>query len=83
VASRPDAIGISIQDHGFGVTAAEQREIFKKFVRGSVPRQRGIKGTGVGLAIVSHITAAHRGRITVDSEPGRGSTFTLWLPRLS
>lgn len=76
-----DTIGIAVQDRGFGVGPEEQRQIFKKFVRGAITRQRGIKGTGVGLAIVAHIAAAHRGRIDLESEVGRGSTFTLWLPR--
>jgi signal transduction histidine kinase len=80
VTRQPTEIGVSVQDQGFGIPASEQRDIFKKFVRGSSTRQRGIKGTGVGLAIVSHIVAAHRGRVALDSEVGRGSTFTLWLP---
>jgi two-component system, OmpR family, phosphate regulon sensor histidine kinase PhoR len=78
--SQADAIGVTVQDQGFGIAPGEQRDIFKKFVRGSSSRQRGIKGTGVGLAIVSHIVAAHGGRIALESEVGRGSAFTLWLP---
>jgi signal transduction histidine kinase len=80
VTREPGSVGVSVQDRGFGIADAERREIFKKFVRGSATRQRGIKGTGVGLAIVAHVVAAHRGRIALESEIGRGSTFTLWLP---
>jgi signal transduction histidine kinase len=74
------SIALSVRDQGFGIAGDEQREIFKKFVRGATSRQRGIKGTGIGLAMVHHIVAAHEGRVTVESAIGRGSTFTIWLP---
>lgn len=73
-------VAVSVRDRGFGVGREEQREIFNKFVRGSASRRRGIKGTGIGLAMVRHIIAAHGGRVTLQSELGRGSTFTIWLP---
>lgn len=71
---------ISVRDSGLGVPAREQREIFTKFVRGAEAHRLGIKGTGVGLAIVSHIVHAHGGRIELESEEGKGSTFRLVLP---
>ena len=71
---------IRVRDKGIGIPAGEQREVFKKFVRGAAPKSNGIKGTGVGLAMVQHIVHAHHGEIRVESEPGRGSTFTLLLP---
>ena len=71
---------ISVRDSGLGVPRHEQREIFTKFVRGAQAHRLGIKGTGVGLAIVSHIVHAHGGRIELESEEGKGSTFRLVLP---
>jgi signal transduction histidine kinase len=71
---------ISVRDHGFGIPAHEQGQIFTKFHRGEQARTRGIKGTGIGLAMVHEIVKAHHGRIDVDSAPGAGSTFTIVLP---
>lgn len=80
VERRHKTIAISVRDEGPGIPLREQREIFKKLVRGSASRRLGIKGTGIGLAMVRHIVRAHRGRVIVESEPGRGSTFTIVLP---
>lgn len=74
------SVEIGVRDRGIGVPAEEQREIFRQFVRGRDARIRGIKGTGIGLAMVRHIVHGHGGRITLDSAPGRGSTFTIVLP---
>jgi signal transduction histidine kinase len=76
------SVAISVRDEGLGIPRDEQRDIFNKFVRGSASRIHGIKGTGIGLAMVQHIVTAHGGRVTVHSAPGQGSTFTLWLPAL-
>ena len=59
----------------------EQRSIFRQFVRGEEPKARRIRGTGIGLALVRHIARAHGGEVTVQSEPGHGSTFTLRFAR--
>jgi two-component system phosphate regulon sensor histidine kinase PhoR len=80
VSVRRRGIAIAVEDQGFGIPARERQNVFRKFVRGSDTQRRGIKGTGLGLAIVSHIVAAHRGRVELDSEEGRGSTFTIVLP---
>jgi len=74
------AIAIRVRDRGMGIPATEQRLIFQKFVRGSAAIAANVKGTGVGLAMVSHIVRAHGGEVRVSSAPGEGSTFTILLP---
>jgi len=73
-------VSVRVRDHGLGIPAAERAEIFRKFVRGAAARSASIRGTGVGLAIARQIVAAHGGGISVESEPGRGSVFTVLLP---
>ena len=75
-----DNVSIRVRDQGLGISPAEQRTIFDKFARGSSAVQAGIRGTGIGLAMVRHIVDAHGGRVTAESQPGRGSTFTIELP---
>ena len=69
-----------MRDRGIGVPADEQREIFRKFVRGSVPTGHAVKGAGLGLALVDQIVQAHGGKVKVESRVGEGSTFSLILP---
>jgi signal transduction histidine kinase len=71
---------ISVEDHGIGISRDEQGKIFDRFHRVSTGLVHNVKGSGLGLAIVSHIAQAHGGSVTVKSEPGRGSTFTIHLP---
>ena len=73
-------VEIAVRDHGVGIPRGEQRRIFERFVRGSAARERNIRGTGIGLALARQIVRAHGGDITVDSEPGQGSTFRVFLP---
>jgi signal transduction histidine kinase len=73
-------VTIAVRDRGLGIPAHEQALIFRKFQRGDEAMRLGIKGTGIGLAMVNHIMKAHHGRVEVRSEPGQGSTFTLTLP---
>jgi signal transduction histidine kinase len=73
-------LAIRVRDQGTGIEAAEQQEIFKKFVRGYATKAAAVKGTGLGLAIVDHIVKAHGGEMRLESEPGNGSTFTVLLP---
>lgn len=76
----PEGIAISVTDQGLGVPAEERSAIFGRFVRGATATHLGIKGTGLGLALVMHIVNAHGGRVDVDSAEGRGSVFTIRLP---
>jgi signal transduction histidine kinase len=73
-------LGIRVRDRGVGIPPAEQRSIFDRFVRGSVSRDTGVKGTGIGLTLARHIVGAHHGEIRLESMPGQGSTFTILLP---
>ncbi|MBI3982117.1 MAG: HAMP domain-containing histidine kinase [Gemmatimonadetes bacterium] len=72
-------VAISVRDQGAGIPASERDAIFEKFVRGSSAGVAGVKGTGIGLAMVQHIVRAHGGEIRVESQPGAGSTFTILL----
>lgn len=71
---------ISVRDQGMGIDAEEKQAIFQKFVRGQAAKKAGIKGTGIGLAMVRQLSEAMGGEIRVQSEVGVGSTFTLVLP---
>ncbi len=73
-------VTIRVRDQGIGISSSEKNRIFGKFVRGSSAKTAGIKGTGIGLAMVEHIVDAHGGKVLVASEPGQGSTFTIMLP---
>jgi len=71
---------VSVTDHGIGIPGRLQRRIFRKFYRIQADAGTGPQGTGLGLAIVDHVMRGHGGFVHVDSEPGRGSTFTLHFP---
>ncbi len=73
-------ITIEVADHGIGIPHSEHQRIFEKFYRVSAGLVHDRKGSGLGLAIVKHIVEAHRGRVTVESAPGKGSRFTILLP---
>jgi two-component system phosphate regulon sensor histidine kinase PhoR len=75
-----DRILITVRDHGPGIDAEEHERIFERFYRAKAVRLKPIRGSGIGLALVERIATAHRGGVKVDSAPGKGSTFTLWLP---
>jgi two-component system, OmpR family, sensor histidine kinase SenX3 len=76
-------VEVAVADQGQGITESEQGRIFERFYRVDAARSRATGGTGLGLAIVKHICANHGGEVTVWSEPGHGSTFTLRLPEAS
>jgi signal transduction histidine kinase len=73
----------AVQDNGIGIPAREQRRIFRRFYRVDQRLTRETSGVGLGLSIVDLIARAHGGAVTVQSESGAGSTFTLRLPRAS
>jgi len=73
-------LAISVVDEGVGIPPEEQGKIFEKFYRVGRSETQEQRGSGVGLALVKHVAEAHHGRVTVESRPGTGSRFTLWLP---
>jgi PAS domain S-box-containing protein len=74
-------VEVQVKDTGIGILQADLPYIFDKFYRVGNEQTRDIKGTGLGLAIAKSIVEAHDGRISVTSMPGRGSTFTFFLPQ--
>ena len=74
-------VNLTVRDNGKGIARREHKRIFEKFYRVDDLLARQQEGSGIGLAIVQHVMRAHRGKVEVDSEPGRGSAFTLVLPR--
>jgi signal transduction histidine kinase len=71
---------IQVMDGGIGVDSQEKDRIFEKFYRIPSPENERIVGTGLGLALVSHIVKEHGGHIELESIPGKGSTFSIYLP---
>lgn len=78
----PKEVQIDVEDSGMGIPAAALPRIFERFYRVDRSRSRDMGGTGLGLAIVKHVVRAHGGNVSVRSEEGHGSTFTVALPRL-
>jgi two-component system sensor histidine kinase SenX3 len=75
-----DRVQITVSDNGIGIPATEHERIFERFYRVDYARSRANGGTGLGLSIVKHIAATHGGDVSVWSQVGRGSTFTIELP---
>jgi signal transduction histidine kinase len=80
LAREEGSIAISVADRGVGIPGDEHERIFERFHRVGTGLVHDVKGSGLGLAIVKHVVTAHGGHVTVQSEPGRGSTFTVRLP---
>jgi two-component system sensor histidine kinase SenX3 len=82
VTTRNGHVDIDVTDQGIGIPADEQARVFERFYRVDASRDRMTGGTGLGLSLVKHIALTHRGEVTLFSQPGVGSTFTIRLPRL-
>jgi two-component system phosphate regulon sensor histidine kinase PhoR len=72
---------VSVRDTGPGIRKQDLPRIFERFYRTDKARSRELGGTGLGLAIVKHIAIAHGGEVTVESQPGEGSTFVISIPQ--
>lgn len=72
---------LTVRDTGLGISAADLPLIFQRFHRGETPTARSHEGSGIGLALVLELVKLHQGDITVDSEPGGGSVFTVTFPK--
>jgi two-component system phosphate regulon sensor histidine kinase PhoR len=84
VSENPNAeIQISVRDDGIGIPKEDLPRIFERFYRVDKGRSKELGGTGLGLSIVKHIVQAHGGRVWVESQPGKGSTFYFTLPKRS
>jgi signal transduction histidine kinase len=80
VAAQDGHACVSVTDRGIGIPRRDQRKIFRKFYRIEADAVTGPQGCGLGLAIVDHTMRGHGGHVRVESEPNRGSTFTLCFP---
>jgi two-component system phosphate regulon sensor histidine kinase PhoR len=76
----PRGLLISVQDNGIGIAAEDQPHVFEKFYRATSDAVQMVPGTGLGLAIAREVARLHGGEIQLESEPGKGSTFTVELP---
>ncbi len=74
---------LAVQDTGIGITPELMPHIFERFFRADPARSPGVEGVGLGLSLAKWIVDRHHGRIAVDSQPGKGSTFTVFLPLAS
>jgi two-component system phosphate regulon sensor histidine kinase PhoR len=74
-----ESAGVAVEDHGIGIARADRPRVFERFYKVDRARVRG-GGTGLGLAIARHVIAGHGGRIGVESEEGKGSTFWFTIP---
>jgi len=72
-----------VQDNGIGISLDQQTRLWEAFAQVADPVKRGVEGLGLGLALVRYIAVAHGGKVTLHSELGKGSTFSLWLPHRS
>ncbi len=80
VAEAGEEVSLSVLDTGIGIPKVDQARIFERFYRVDRARSRDLGGTGLGLSIVKHIVDAHEGKVTVQSEMGQGTRFTITLP---
>ncbi len=81
-AAGPDRVAISVTDTGVGIAADEQALVFEEFRQASGDYLRKAEGTGLGLSLAKRFVELHGGTLSLESEPGKGSTFTVTLPLL-
>lgn len=77
---RDGLVSVSVTDQGLGLAPEDQERVFERFYRADAARSRQTGGTGLGLSIVKHVVENHGGEVTVWSQLGKGSTFTVRLP---
>jgi len=80
VRARSGSVCLEVQDNGIGLSPREAKKVFKRFYQVDQSLSRETGGCGLGLSLVQYIVAAHKGDVRVESEPGKGSTFTIVLP---
>jgi two-component system phosphate regulon sensor histidine kinase PhoR len=76
-----DQARLSVRDHGLGIAREDLPRLTERFYRADVGASRAKGGTGLGLALVKHIVARHRGRLLITSQPGEGACFEALLPK--
>ncbi|MDQ5841736.1 MAG: ATP-binding protein [Chloroflexota bacterium] len=82
VRAKDGLVAVSVTDQGEGLSPEDQERVFERFYRVDAARSRHTGGTGLGLSIVKHVISNHGGEVTLWSQPGQGSTFTVRLPEL-
>lgn len=82
IRSKSGLVSVSVTDQGEGLSPEDQERVFERFYRVDAARSRHTGGTGLGLSIVKHVISNHGGEVTLWSQPGQGSTFTIRLPEL-
>jgi two-component system phosphate regulon sensor histidine kinase PhoR len=86
VARAPGFVTLAVRDFGPGITSEDRGRVFERFYRAQRTREKNVRGSGIGLALVKHIALAHGGRVVVQSpvtdspEPGPGAVFTVFVP---
>jgi signal transduction histidine kinase len=80
LARTPGGVVLSVRDRGPGIPIDEQPRVFERFYRARMARDRNVRGSGIGLALVKHIVEAHGGRLALASAPGQGARFTVVIP---
>ncbi|HKP86702.1 MAG TPA: HAMP domain-containing sensor histidine kinase [Blastocatellia bacterium] len=83
VRAKDGFVAIEVADSGIGIPRSEHEKIFEKFYRVSTGLVHNTKGSGLGLALVKHIVEAHKGKITVESAPDKGSKFIILIPAIA